>query len=191
MRHTPLRFLSLCIMTLLCAAVFALNAQAAARPAATAKPAGEPAAAAPSGATTPTAPQTAEPTPTATPTPPVAPASNAVRVAVEHEGTDTVGSRLSFQMKEVFNTSSQFALSDADTPKLILMISTEPEFTSRPSVGSAYSAVWAFSQGSTTFPLYLAREVGTVGSDGIADLAQRLAERTRGIAAKFSYLLNK
>ncbi len=130
------------------------------------------------------------PPPVAAPVP-AAMASNAVRVAVEVEGTDTLGARLSFQLKETFNSTSLFSLTDAETPKILILLTTESEFASRPAVGSAYCAVWVFYQGANTFPLYLARETGTFSAEGVSDLTLKLAERTRGIAAKYAYLLNK
>ena len=117
--------------------------------------------------------------------------ADATPVAVELEGTDTLGAKLSFQLKEVFNSGTLFALNDKDTPKLVVFISTTSEFPSRPEVGSAYSVVWVYSERSSVLSNYLAHEVGVVTPEGVADLAARLAERTSGLAAKHSYIFSK
>lgn len=112
----------------------------------------------------------------------------AVQVAVEHEGTDTVGARLAFRLKDTFNSSSLFVLSEKDTPKIRVLLSTTPEFPTRPSVGSAYSAVWVFSQSEGTLRHYLAREVGVVTAESVDDLVAHIAERTDGISVRYGYL---
>ena len=86
-------------------------------------------------------------------------------IAVEFEGTDSLGSRLTTRVKEVFNASNLFSLTDKDTPKLRVLISSTPEFPSRPGVGSAYSVVWVFSQSEATLRHYLTREVGVLRSE--------------------------
>lgn len=117
--------------------------------------------------------------------------TDATPVAVELEGTDTLGAKLSFQLKEVLNSSTLFNLTDKDMPKLRVIVSTTPEFSSRPEVGSAYAVVWVYYERATAFTSYLASEVGTVSAEGVTDLATRLAERTSGLAAKYSYIFNK
>lgn len=112
-------------------------------------------------------------------------------IAVEFEGSDSLGSRLSTRIKEVFNSSNLFSLSEKDTPKLRMLISTTPEFPSRPGVGSAYAVVWVFSQSDTTLRHYLTREVGVLTPDEINDVASKLIERTDGLAVRYGYLFNK
>lgn len=112
----------------------------------------------------------------------------AVQVAVEHEGTDSLGARLAFRLKDTFNSSSLFVLSEKDAPKIRVLLSTMPEFPSRPSVGSAYSVVWVFSQSEGTLRHYLAREVGVVTAEGVEDLVAHIAERTDGISVRYGYL---
>jgi hypothetical protein len=121
-------------------------------------------------------------------TPAVA-ASRTTAVTVEHEGTDTLGSKLSFEVKGLFNRSSLFTLSEQDEPKLRLLLSTTSEFPARPAIASAYTAVWTFSQGEGTLSFYLAREVGLADADGLDALVAHLAEKTDGIAVKYRYLL--
>ena len=110
-------------------------------------------------------------------------------IAVEFEGTDSLGSRLTTRVKEVFNASNLFSLTDKDTPKLRLLISSTPEFPSRPGVGSAYSVVWVFSQSEATLRHYLTREVGVLTPDEVNDVAAKLIERTDALAARYGYLL--
>lgn len=110
-------------------------------------------------------------------------------IAVEFEGTDSLGSRLTTRVKEVFNASNLFSLTDKDTPKLRVLISSTPEFPSRPGVGSAYSVVWVFSQSEATLRHYLTREVGVLTPEEVNDVAARLIERTDALAARYGYLL--
>ncbi|WP_051258045.1 hypothetical protein [Desulfovibrio cuneatus] len=109
-------------------------------------------------------------------------------VFVELEGTDTIGAKLSMQLQEMFNSGTLFTLTAKDEPKIRILISTKPEFTSRPGVGSAYSVIWLYHERSTAFTSYLASEVGVVSLDEVPALAMRIAERTTGLAAKYSYI---
>ncbi len=109
-------------------------------------------------------------------------------VAVEHEGTDTLGSKLAFQLKDGFNKSSLFALSEKDGPKIKVLLSTVAEFPSRPNIASAYAVVWVFSQAEGTLSFTLAREVGLVTAEELDALVAKLAERTDGVAVKYGYL---
>lgn len=128
---------------------------------------------------------------TAAPDKPAKNNANSVVVFVDHEGEDSVGAKLSFMLKETFNTSSLFNLSESKEPKLWVLLSSAPEFSSRPGMGSVYSVVWVFSQGEGTLRLYLAREVGTVTADEVPALVSKLSERTYGIAQKYGYLFQK
>ena len=112
-------------------------------------------------------------------------------VAVVADGTDSIGARLATRLKERFNQSSLFRLTDEqakDGQRLNVLLSTQPEFASRPGVGSVYGVCWAFSQGKDYLNLLLAREVGTVNAEDIDALVDRLVERTDGLAAKYSNL---
>ncbi len=116
--------------------------------------------------------------------------SGATPIVVQHEGTDSLGGKLAYQLKEIFNSGTIFALNDKDEPKLQMIISTVSEFSTRPGVGSVYCVVWAYSERPTTLSSYLAQEVGIVTPDNLADLADTLAARTSGLAAKHSYIFN-
>ena len=112
-------------------------------------------------------------------------------VSVIHEGTDSLGAKLSYQLKEIFNSGTLFALNDKDEPKLQLIISTAAEFPSRPGVGSVYSVVWLYTERSTVLSNYLAHEVGAFSTDTLSTLADSLAARTSGLVAKHSYIFKK
>lgn len=109
-------------------------------------------------------------------------------VAVEYEGTDTIGSRLSTRVKEVLNSSNLFTLNEKDMPKIRILIATTPEFPTRPGVGSAYSVVWLFSQSESILRHFLAREVGVLTPDEVNDLAAKIVERTDALAVRYGYL---
>lgn len=115
----------------------------------------------------------------------------ATAVMVEHEGTDTLGAKLAFQLKGAFNASPLFTLSEKDVPKLKVALSTMAEFPSRQNIASVYSIVWAFSQGEGTLSFLLAREVGVVTVEELDALVARTAERSDGIAAKYNYLFSR
>lgn len=112
-------------------------------------------------------------------------------VMVEHEGTDTLGAKFAFNLKSLFNSSSLFSLTDKDSPKIKVFISTVAEFPSRPGIASAYSITWAFSQAEGTLSFLLARDVGLITAEELDSLVAKTAERTDGIAAKYAYLFTK
>lgn len=117
--------------------------------------------------------------------------ASAAPIAVEHEGTDSLGVRLVYLLKENFNAGTLFALTDKEQPKLQLLLTSFPEFPSRPGVGSVYSAVWIYSEGSNVLSYYLARESGLITPEALPDLADKLAARSAGIAAKHAYIFEK
>lgn len=109
-------------------------------------------------------------------------------VSVEAEGSDSLGARLSTRVKELFNSSNLFKLEETDTPKFRVLISTVPEFSTRPGVGSAYSVVWVFSLSESTLRHYLFRQVGVMTADEVNDVAAKIVEETDKIATRYSYL---
>lgn len=117
--------------------------------------------------------------------------AGATPISVQHDGTDTLGAKLAFQLKETFNSGTLFILNEADVPKLQLLISSVAEFPSRPGVGSVYTVIWLYSERSTVFSSYLAHDKGVITPDDLDDMASKLAARTAGIVAKHSYLFNK
>lgn len=109
-------------------------------------------------------------------------------VAIELEGTDSIGARLSTRVKELLNGSNLFMLEQKDTPKFRILLSTVPEFESRPGVGSVYSVTWVFSLSESTLRHYLDREVGVLTPDEVDGVAAKIVERTDKLAAKYGYL---
>lgn len=109
-------------------------------------------------------------------------------VAVEYEGTDSIGSRLATRVKELFNSSNLFSLTEKDAPKIRVLISSTPEFSTRPEVGSAYCVVWLFSQSEATLRHFLVREVGVLTPGEVNDVAAKIIERTDGLAVRYGYL---
>ena len=109
-------------------------------------------------------------------------------VAVEHEGSDSIGARLSTRIKELLNSSNLFVLEEGDTPKFRILLSTVPEFSDRPGVGSAYSITWVFSLSEATLRHYLAREVGVLTPEDVNNIATKVVERTDGMAVRYGYL---
>lgn len=109
-------------------------------------------------------------------------------VTVQHEGTDSVGARLATRLKESFNSSNLFDLSDKDVPKIRLLVTSSPEFPGRAGLGSVYSVIWVFVQNETLLTYYLANQVGTLSPDEVDSEAAKLVERTDGIAARYGSL---
>ncbi|MBQ7586169.1 MAG: hypothetical protein IJU40_07995, partial [Desulfovibrionaceae bacterium] len=85
-------------------------------------------------------------------------------IIIQFEGSDSLGSKLSFRLKERLNASNLFKLmgleENQDEPRLILRLTTEPEFVSRPQVGSIYSLCWVFKEGRGYLPYLLKQNVG-------------------------------
>ena len=119
---------------------------------------------------------------------PTASPDRSTPVAVEFEGTDSIGSRLATRVRELFNASNLFSLTEKDTPKIRLLITTKPEFESRPAVGSVYCVVWVFSQSESILRHFLVRDVGVLSPNEVDDVAAKLVERTDGLAVRYGYL---
>jgi hypothetical protein len=112
-------------------------------------------------------------------------------ISVEHEGTDSVGARLATRLKESFNSSNLFLLTEQDKPRIRLLLSTVAEFPApRQGLGSAYAAVWVFSRSETTLRHFLQREVGVITPEELSDLVAQLVERTDVLAVRYGYLFS-
>ncbi len=109
-------------------------------------------------------------------------------IAVEFEGNDSIGAALAMSIKERFNASNLFALSEKDEPKIRLIVTTVPEFPSRPGLGSAYSVVWLFSQSENTLRHFLQSDLGVMTLDQVQGLTAKLLETTDSLAIRYSYL---
>lgn len=112
-------------------------------------------------------------------------------VNVVYEGTDSIGARLSTRLKELFNASNLFTLTGQDGPKFQLLVTTSPEFSTRPEVGSAYSVIWLFGESESHLRFFLTQELGVLSAGDVNDVAAKLVERTDGVAVRYGYLLKK
>lgn len=126
--------------------------------------------------------------PPSKPDTPAQPPQRKTQISVTHEGSDSIGARLSTRLKELFNASNLFQLNEKDAPKIRLAIVTQPEFNERPHVGSIYSILWLFSQSEGHLGYLLARDMGALSADDVDNLAAKIVERTDGIAVKYGYL---
>ncbi|MDD2967076.1 MAG: hypothetical protein PHN64_06280 [Desulfovibrionaceae bacterium] len=109
-------------------------------------------------------------------------------VSVLHDGDDSTGARLAMRLKEQYNNSNLFTLTEKDMPKIQILLTTAAEFPSRPAVGSVYSLIWTYKQGEGQLAFLLAKEVGTLNDEGVDALAAKILERTDGLSVKYSYL---
>lgn len=123
--------------------------------------------------------------------PQASPAARLTPVAVDQKGTDTLGSRVAYELKENFNSGTLFALSATDEPKLQVLMFTESEFPSRPGVGSLYSVVWVYAENPKVFPTYLDQMMGVITPDTVNDVVTRIAQKTDGVVARYSYIFKK
>lgn len=109
-------------------------------------------------------------------------------INVELEGTDSIGARLGMRLKERFNQSNLFRLVEANERKMRVLVSTRSEFPERPNVGSVYSVCWVFTERDDLLSFLLARELGTVNYEDVDALADKIVERSDGIAVKYRNL---
>lgn len=122
---------------------------------------------------------------------PVTVSNRTTSISVISEGNDSIGARLATRLKERFNQSGLFRLiseDENDGPELRLLLNTQPEFPSRPGLGSIYGVCWVFRQGKGYLGYLLGREIGAITPDEVDGLVDKLVERTDGIAAKYSNL---
>lgn len=130
-------------------------------------------------------------TPTSAPNTPAQVVERKSPVNVVFEGTDSIGARLSTRLKELFNASNLFTLTGQDGPKFQLFVTTSPEFSTRPEVGSAYSVVWLFGESESHLRFFLTQELGVLSPGEINDVAAKIVERTDGVAVRYGYLIKK
>ena len=117
--------------------------------------------------------------------------SLSIPVTIERQGTDTLGAALAMELQEVFNKGTLCKLTTKEEPKVLVLVSTMPEFASRPQVGSAYSVTWLYYEGPKSFNSYLANEVGIVTPEDTKDVALKIAERTITLSTRYNYLFQK
>ena len=111
-----------------------------------------------------------------------------IPVMVVHEGMDSLGRRVVFNLRERFNASDLFRLSGYKEKKIKLIITSQEEFKDRPGLSSIYSIVWTYSYGEDVLSNFLQSEVGIISANSISDLAETLAARTDEIYYDYSYL---
>ena len=109
-------------------------------------------------------------------------------ISVEHEGSDNVGGRLAYHLKELFERSSLFTLSTRDERKLKVILRTVEEFPGRPNMSSAYALVLVYSETEGTLKYLLHSEVGMVHSASVKEDAELLAGKAHEIYSKYAYL---
>jgi hypothetical protein len=109
-------------------------------------------------------------------------------VFVVHQGDDPLGARLALRLKETFNGSNLFSLTEEDQRKIKVLLTTREEFPGRARLGSIYSATWIYQASETMLAHHLAGELGFIAPDGLDSLAEELAARTETMATRYSYL---
>jgi hypothetical protein len=115
----------------------------------------------------------------------------ATPVSVSHQGADGLGARLAYQLKETFNGSSLFTLTELDQRKIRLLLKTREEFPGRPLLGSIYSATWVFQASENMLGHFLMSEVGFL-EEGEADkAAEQLTAVTQEVAERYAYLFEE
>jgi hypothetical protein len=111
-----------------------------------------------------------------------------VPISVLHSGDDSIGAKLTAELKDAFNVNSLFKLTENDESKLRVLLKTTPEFPTRPAVGSTYSLVWVFARNADSLEHFLVHETGVVSLDDISGLVAHILERTDGLSVKYAYL---
>lgn len=112
-------------------------------------------------------------------------------VQIRHDNTDQVGRRLVFHMRERFNQSGLFRLSDREEEKIILHVKSQTEFPDRPGMSSIYAITWTFSYGGDVLSNYLQSRTGIAGTEGLESLAEEFVARTYEISNRYSYLFEE
>lgn len=111
-------------------------------------------------------------------------------VFVVHQGDDALGARLALRLKEVFNGSNLFSLTEGDQRKIKVLLTTREEFPGRARLGSVYSATWIYQASETMLAHHLAGELGFIDPDDLEALSEGLAARTETMATRYSYLFD-
>jgi hypothetical protein len=112
-------------------------------------------------------------------------------VAVEHAGTDPLGARLAFELKETLGASTLFELTRDDVPKVSVILRTSEEFPGRPGMGTVWSAVWIYSAGTGVLAHFLDAQVGVAAPGDVETMAGALAQKTDEVAGRYAYLFEE
>ena len=111
-----------------------------------------------------------------------------VPITVEHSGSDPVGLKLAYVVKEMANNSSLFNLTAKDEKKIVLSLTTTEEFTGRPKIASVYGLCWLYSAKDGSLRYYLAASTGVVDVTSVEETAQAILSKTSATADSFAYL---
>ncbi len=110
-------------------------------------------------------------------------------VLIEHEGTDPVGLRLAFHLKETFQKSSLFRLAGAEEKHFSLRLVTREQFRDRPYLGSVYALVWRYVESREVLAYFLGERLGFADADAVAQEAEVIAAETDRVKGRYGYLL--
>jgi hypothetical protein len=109
-------------------------------------------------------------------------------IVVEHTGSDPVGLKLAYVVKEMVNNSNLFTLTTKDEKKIVLVLATKEEFADRPKLASVYGLCWLYSAKDGSLRYYLANASGVVDAQSVEDAAQAILSKTSATADSFAYL---
>ena len=112
-------------------------------------------------------------------------------IQVVHEDTDHLGIELAYNMRDAFNRSSLFNLTDGRSKKIKLIVKTREEFADRPYMSSVYTLIWTFSYGEDVLANYLETETGFVDSLSVDSLAKILVAKSHDVASEYAYLFEE
>jgi len=110
-------------------------------------------------------------------------------VLVEHDGTDPVGLRLAFHLKETFQKSGRFRLAGPEERHFSLRLVTREQFKDRPHLGSVYALVWRYVESREVLSHFLEEHLGFVDADVVAQEAEVIAAKTDRVRGRYGYLL--
>lgn len=119
---------------------------------------------------------------------PIKPAETRTPIMVEHQGSDNVGGRLAYQLKELLEKSALFRLTNKDEKKLKLLLITKEEFPGRPNMSSIYTVVWSYSENDGTLKYFLSSDVGVANAAAVKEEAEALVSRTHEALTSYNYL---
>lgn len=111
-------------------------------------------------------------------------------VLVEHDGTDPVGLRLAFHLKETFQKSGLFRLAGPEERHFSLRLVTREQFKDRPYLGSVYALVWRYVESREVLAYALGERLGFVDADVVAQEAEVIAAETDRVRGRYRYLLD-
>jgi hypothetical protein len=107
-------------------------------------------------------------------------AQRIIAVEVVHEGDDSVGQRLAYQVKESIRRSARresgdlFKLTNIDESRLIIYLVTADEFEKSPGAKTIYGVTYTFTYGGGDAPKFITSGVGSCGADQVNKSAESL-----------------